>query len=101
MKITSKRRAYLRKLANKEVAIIRVGKDGISENLIEALNKALTARELVKIKVLNNSEEDIKKVGYEIAEKVKAELIHILGKTAVFFRENEEKPIISTELKGI
>ena len=101
MKIGSKQRAYLRKLASSKEAIIRIGKDGISDNLIDSLDKALTARELVKVKVLNNSEENIKEVGYELAKKTKSELIHILGKTAVFFRENIEKPIVSEKLKEI
>ena len=51
--------------------------------------------------MLNNSEEDIKAVAAELAEKSGAELIHIMGKTILFFKENKEKPVVSDKLKEI
>lgn len=52
--LTSKQRAYLRSLANSAETILQVGKEGISENLIKQVDDALTARELIKGKVLGN-----------------------------------------------
>lgn len=53
--ITSKQRAYLRSLANDIQPIFQVGKNGIEENFIKQVKEALEARELIKIKVLENS----------------------------------------------
>lgn len=50
MKITSKRRAYLKTLAQKLSPMVRVGKDGISENLIQSIEDAIKGRELIKVK---------------------------------------------------
>ena len=53
--LTSKQRAYLRSLANSAETILQVGKEGISENLIKQVDDALTARELIKGRVLDNN----------------------------------------------
>ena len=53
--LTSKQRARLRGCANKIETILQVGKDGINENLIIQVNDALNARELIKLRVLENA----------------------------------------------
>ena len=75
--LTSKQRAYLRSLANSAETILQVGKEGISENLIKQVDDALTARELIKGKVLENS------------------LIKVIGMRFVLFRRNLKNPKIS------
>lgn len=49
--ITTKQRAALRSLANREEALYQIGKNGITENLLQTLSDALEARELIKITV--------------------------------------------------
>ena len=53
--LTSKQRAYLRGIAQSYETILQVGKGGISENLITQVNDALRKRELIKLRVLDNS----------------------------------------------
>ena len=53
--MTSKERAYLRGLANTIDPIFQVGKGGISDVLIEQLNNAIEARELIKITILETA----------------------------------------------
>lgn len=101
MKITSKRRSYLRKLGQKLDPVVRIGKDGLTENVIQSLNDALNTRELVKVKILQNSDEDTKEAARKIAETISGELIFILGRTILIFKENEDKPVISKDLKEI
>ena len=60
--LTSKERAYLRGLANRESAIMQIGKGGISENLVKTVSDALEARELIKLSVLENC--DYATMGY-------------------------------------
>ena len=52
--LKGKQKAYLRGLLNNEPSIFQVGKEGLSENLLQQLDDALEARELIKITVLNN-----------------------------------------------
>ena len=53
--ITGKQRAYLRGLAQNIDPIFQVGKKGIEDAFIKQVDEALEKRELIKIKVLENS----------------------------------------------
>ena len=72
LNLNSKQRAYLRGLAAKEPAIMQIGKDGVTENLIRTLSDALEARELVKLSLLENSGLD--------TEEAAAALLHDITK---------------------
>ena len=53
--IPSKQRAYLRGLGNTVETILQIGKSGISDTVAAQVNEALTARELVKMRVLETA----------------------------------------------
>ena len=53
--LTSKQRAYLRGLGNSCPAIMQIGKGGISDEMCAQISNALEARELIKLRVLENS----------------------------------------------
>lgn len=91
--IDGKRRSYLKGQANNLNSIIQIGKDGISQGLIEQTEKSLENHELVKGRVLNNSLVDAKEAANELAQKCEAELIQVIGNVFVLFRRNNEKPI--------
>ena len=87
--LTSKQRAYLRGLASKEDTIMQIGKSGISENLIKTISDALEARELIKLRVLENSEESPRSAAEAIAEATGAEVVTVIGTKFVLYRESE------------
>ena len=66
--ITSKQRAYLRGLANSIETILIIGKGGITENVIKEADEALEARELIKGRVLENSDVTPMETADRIAE---------------------------------
>jgi len=99
MEINSKLRAKLRAIGNQVEPLVRVGKEGVTDTLIMSLEDVLRTRELAKVKVLQNSEEDTKEIAVVMAEKTGAELIHVMGRTILLFKENREKPVISDKLK--
>lgn len=101
MSLTSKQRAFLKRKAHDLDAICRIGKDGVSESLAQGVSNALNTRELLKIKILQNSEVDKKEVAYQIAERIGANVVDIIGRTIILYKENEEKPSISLELKQV
>lgn len=84
--LTSKERSKLRSIASKIEPITQVGKFGITDALIESLDKAIEKRELVKITVLENSGLVPKEVGFIIAEKLGAEFVCATGRKLVFYR---------------
>ena len=89
--LTSKQRAYLRSLASNEPAIMQVGKSGIGENLIKTVSDALEARELIKLSVLENSGEEAREVAEALAEATGAEVVGVVGKKVILYRESEKK----------
>ena len=98
--MTGKQRARLRAMANTLETILYIGKDGIGENTIRETEDALEARELVKISVLDNSDEDPREAGEAIAAATGSEVVAVIGRKIILFRESSkpEKRAISTLL---
>ena len=94
MAITSKQRAQLRGLAAAEDTIIQVGKGGISDNLVASVTAALTARELVKGKVLESCELTPREVCDALSQACAAEQVQVIGTKFVLYRRNEKEPKI-------
>lgn len=92
--LTSKQRSFLRGKANSIDSIFQVGKDGINENLIKQLDDALEARELIKVHVLPNVEANIKDIFDELAKKLSAEEVQLIGSRLVFYRKSTKNPKI-------
>ncbi len=89
--LNSKQRAYLRSLATNYDTIYQIGKGGVSEELIDGLSSALEARELIKIKVLENSGYTAREAAEEIAPLICAEIVCVVGTKIVFYRQSEKK----------
>ena len=90
--LTSKQRAYLRGLAAAEDTIVIIGKGGITENIIIQMNDALKARELVKVRVLENSLLTAREAADALSETCRAEVVQVIGSKFVLFKRNEQKP---------
>ena len=88
--MTSKQRAYLRGLANTMEPILHAGKGGISDGMLKQADDALEARELIKGKVLETAPATVREVAEEIAAKVNAEVVQVIGRTFVLFRQKEK-----------
>ena len=74
--------------------IIQVGKGGINDNLIESVRQALTARELVKGRVLENSMLTAREACDALAAACKAEQVQVIGTKFVLYKRNEKEPKI-------
>ena len=48
--MNSKKRAFLKKKAHNLEAIVRIGKDGLNQNIIQSILDAIESRELIKVK---------------------------------------------------
>ena len=92
--ITGKQRAYLRGLAQKLTPIFQIGKNGIEENFIIQVEEALEKRELIKIKVLENSGLETRAASDLICEKIGAEGIQGIGNKIVIYKESKKNPVI-------
>ncbi|EQB88283.1 RNA-binding protein YhbY [bioreactor metagenome] len=92
--ITTKQRSYLRSLANNIEPIFQVGKGGIEENFLKQVDQALEARELIKIKALNNSGITAREASDIICEELGCEGIQAIGSKLVLYRKSSKNPKI-------
>lgn len=88
--LTSKQRAQLRGIANSMETIFQIGKSGIGEALIKQVDEALTKRELIKLRVLENSETTARESADTIAAAVGADVVQVIGTRFVLYRENKK-----------
>ena len=96
--LTSKQRATLRGIAAAEDTIFQIGKGGISDTLISEVSEALRKRELIKLRVLDNSGYTAREAADEIAGKTDSDVVQVIGSRFVLFRRNPKEPVINIKL---
>lgn len=92
--LTSKQRAYLRGIAATYETIFQIGKGGVTEVLCSEIGEALRKRELIKLRVLDNSGYTAREAADEIAEATGAEVVQVIGTKFVLFKRNPKDPVI-------
>ena len=92
--ITSKQRAYLRSLANKEDTIVHIGKGGITDNIVKQAEDALKARELIKCRALETALISAREACDEMASKTASEPVQVIGTKFVLYKKNNQSPKI-------
>jgi RNA-binding protein len=85
-----KDRAELRAEAHHLRATVHVGHHGITDTLLQSLDEALEARELVKIQVERNAPLTVKEAANALAEQMKADVIQVIGRKTTLYRLNPE-----------
>lgn len=89
--MTGKQRAALRARANSEDALFQIGKGGLSDALIRQTDDALTARELIKLRVLLESTPiSVRDAADTLAAALGAEVVQVIGGVIVLYRLNPE-----------
>ncbi len=91
--LKGKERSYLKSLSNTLEPILIIGKNGVTDNVIKQLDDALEARELIKIKLLDNSSLDAKEVANDVAKVLKAEFVQSIGSKFTIYRKAKEPKI--------
>ena len=88
--LTGKQRAYLRSLAQKEEAILYVGKAGVTDPVIAQAKEALAARELVKGRVQENCMFTAREAQEALCQAVGAEGVQVIGKVFVLYKRRPD-----------
>lgn len=88
--LTGKQKRFLRSKAHHLNPIFQVGKGGVNENMIGQIADALEARELLKVSILQNCDEDRDTVAARLTKGTKAELVQVIGNTIVLYKESRE-----------
>ena len=85
--MTSKQRATLKGLAMTMDPVLQIGKSTLTPEICAAAEEAIEARELIKISVLNNCIDDPKVMAQELAEATQSEVVQVIGKKIVLYRQ--------------
>ncbi|MGZ9584967.1 ribosome assembly RNA-binding protein YhbY [Paenibacillus marinisediminis] len=88
--LTGKQKRHLRSLAHHLTPIFQVGKGGVNDQLIRHIEEAIETRELIKISVLNNCDDDRNEIAEELAKGSGSELVQVIGKTIVLYKESRD-----------
>ncbi|MBR3885774.1 MAG: YhbY family RNA-binding protein [Clostridia bacterium] len=89
--LNSKQRAKLRSLASTYEPMIIIGKDGLTDNILEQIDKQLFAHEMVKISVLDGAEKSAKEYLGEVASALNAEEVCSIGRKFVVYKMSNKK----------
>lgn len=96
--ITPKQRAVLRGLANTLDPVLQVGKDGITEGTKMQADALFEARELFKVKVLNNCDLTPKEIAEDFAKMFNCEIVQVIGNKIAVYRHSKRNNIKHIEL---
>ncbi|WP_010531058.1 ribosome assembly RNA-binding protein YhbY [Lentibacillus jeotgali] len=88
--LTGKQKRYLRSEAHHLKPIFQVGKTGVNDNMTGQIGEALEKRELLKVSILQNSPEDKNTAAEKLAEGTGAEIVQIIGKNIILYKESEQ-----------
>ncbi|EHI56738.1 hypothetical protein HMPREF9333_00185 [Johnsonella ignava ATCC 51276] len=88
--MNSRQRAYLKGLAMVYEAIFNIGKQGITDEVIEAVKEALEAKELIKLSVLKNCTQDLKSIADEIASCTRSDVVQVIGRKIILYKQADE-----------
>jgi RNA-binding protein len=92
--LTGKQRRHLRALAHPLRPIVQVGKGGLDDGVIAAVDRALADHELVKVKIAEAADLDRHEAADELAARTKSEVAQVLGNIALLYRPDPEEPKI-------
>ena len=99
--ITSKQRAALKSMASTMSPIAQIGKGGITDNLLKTLSDALEARELIKVNILPNSDDDARNLAENVADLLDAIPVAVIGRKAIFYRRSNRFQLLGKRVANI
>lgn len=97
--LTSKQRAILRAQANNLAVVFQVGKGEIDDALVQSTADCLAARELIKMKVLENSPYTAREAAEILAEKTGSECVQAIGSKFVLYKQKKKESKYAALLK--
>ena len=98
MTLTSQQRKHLRGLAHPLAPVVHLGRAGVTDSVVAAIEVALAAHELIKVRM--HSPEDKHAMAADMAARCNAEVCGVLGHTVILYRRHSEDPRIELPRKG-
>lgn len=84
--LTTRERANLKARAHALEPRVQVGGAGVTDALVAEVDRALTAHELIKVKIATDDREARVAMGDDIAARTNAAVVHRVGKVVILWR---------------
>ncbi|MGX7203980.1 ribosome assembly RNA-binding protein YhbY [Enterococcus pingfangensis] len=103
MELRGKQKRFLRSQAHHLQPIFQIGKNGINDAVIIQIAEALEKRELIKINLLQNTDEIAEDVARILEEKINCQVVQIIGRVLVLYKASSKEKYqrISKEVRSI
>lgn len=88
--MTSKQRAYLKGLAMNIDPVFQIGKSSLTPEVCTAVSEAFNTKELIKVAVLKNCDDDPRAIAEALAGRTKSEVVQVIGKKIVLYKESKD-----------
>ena len=88
MTLTSKQRAFLNSQAHSLKPIIQIGKNGLNDQIKTSVRQALDARELIKVTLLQNTDENIHEI---LEEEIGVDTVQKIGRILILYKQSSKK----------
>jgi len=92
--LTGKQKRYLRALGQTKDPVVLIGKEGLSENLIDSTILVLEKQELIKVKILKNCPYDREEIIFDLAMHTHSEVAQTIGNTFLLYKKGKEAKIV-------
>lgn len=92
--LTQPQKKQLRALIAQDKTKYQIGKSEVTNALLDMLDKALTARELIKVEVLKSATSPVMEITLDLSSKLNADVVQVVGRVIVLYRKNKENPKI-------
>ncbi len=89
--ISGKQRAYLRKIGHELKPVMQIGKEGLTDTVVSAIDEVLEKRELVKFSILESAMLDTREVCDDVAKRLHAEPVQAIGNKFIIYRRSSNE----------
>lgn len=94
MTLTGKQRRFLRGKGHHLTPILQIGKNGITEAFVEAVDQGLLDHELIKIRIGQNALVDRKQAASELSQATSSDVAQIVGNILLMYRPHPDEPVL-------
>lgn len=89
--LTGKQKGFLRSEAHHLQPLFQIGKSGMTESVIRQIEEALEAKELIKVNILQNCDEDKNEIAAKLTAEADIEVVQVIGNILILYKESKEK----------
>lgn len=92
--INNRQKAQLKGLASNLNIKYQIGKNELTDSLVNVLDNALKAHELIKIDIMKGYTESLHELAINLSIKLQAEVVQVVGRVIILYRKNKDNPKI-------